>query len=345
MFQPWLIRANQDAQGHQILDASKLPALHAAVMRACADAHGIIEDPRACTFDPVSLRCQGADSTSCLSPAQVNAVRAIYREPTYRDVQLFDGGEPYGSELSWQGWMISAANDPGWRGDTAAGSLGRDYLRYMAHWRNPPASVSLQDVRFTPEGYERLEPLGGIYNATDPDLRAFRAHGGKLILYHGWADQAISPSSTLDYYAAVARQSGSYAATQQFSRLYMVPGLYHCPCGPYPTGDPASTINLMDELVDWVQNGKAPGTVSFPVSAQTTGTPVSSISVAPFNPLAPAPRNGGLNNGRAAPPAAGARSASAAAKISAKPHSANSPTPPNASTSSAPDHASSGCSA
>jgi tannase/feruloyl esterase len=220
MFQPWLIRANQDAQGHQILDASKLPALHAAVMRACADAHGIIEDPRACTFDPVSLRCQGADSTSCLSPAQVNAVRAIYREPTYRDVQLFDGGEPYGSELSWQGWMISAANDPGWRGDTAAGSLGRDYLRYMAHWRNPPASVSLQDVRFTPEGYERLEPLGGIYNATDPDLRAFRAHGGKLIPYHGWADQAISPSSTLDYYAAsraspaaMRRHSSSRACT------------------------------------------------------------------------------------------------------------------------------------
>jgi len=76
----------------------------------------------------------------------------------------------------------------------------------------------------------------------------------------------------------------------------MIPGLYHCPCGPYPTGDPATSIDVMDELVDWVQNGKAPGTVSFPVSGQSTGTPLSSLSVQPFNPLEPAPRNNGLNS-------------------------------------------------
>jgi hypothetical protein len=178
MFQPWLIRANVDAQGHQILDASKLPALHAAVRRACADARGVIADPRACTFDPATLQCpSGIDRADCLTPAQANVVRALYRGPTWRGYQLFDGGEPYGSELSWQGWMIGPASDAAWPGDTIAGSLGLDYLRYMAYWRNPPASFTLPDVEFTPDAYERLEPLGRIYNATSPDLRAFRAHG------------------------------------------------------------------------------------------------------------------------------------------------------------------------
>jgi hypothetical protein len=76
----------------------------------------------------------------------------------------------------------------------------------------------------------------------------------------------------------------------------MIPGLYHCPCGPYPTGDPASAVDLMDELVEWVENGKARGDVTFAVSGQTAGTPIASLTVAPFNPLARAPRNDGLNS-------------------------------------------------
>jgi hypothetical protein len=297
VYESWLIRANMDAQGRQILDASKLPALHAAVMRACANAQGVIEDPRSCTFDPAAISCPaGGDRPDCLTTAQVNVVRALYRGPTARGVQLFNGGEPYGSEISWQGWMITAANDPGYPGTTIAGGLALDYLRYMAYWRNPPSSFGLQDVEFSIDSYNRLQPMGDIYDATDPDLRAFRARGGKLILYHGWADQAISPWSTLDYYAAVADEMGGYNATQQFSRLYMVPGLYHCPCGPYPPGDPATSIDLMDDLVDWVQTGNAPGTVTFPVSSQTTGSPLTSLTVKPFNPLLPAPRNDGLNS-------------------------------------------------
>jgi feruloyl esterase len=187
--------------------------------------------------------------------------------------------------------MIAAANDPAYPNSTIAGGLALDYLRYMAYWRNPPSSFTLRDAEFSVDAYQRLQPMGDIYDSTDPDLRAYRARGGKLILYHGWADQAISPWSTLDYYAAVTNELGGYSTTQQFSRLYMIPGLYHCPCGPYPIGDPAAPVDLMDELVDWVQNGRAPGTVTFPVTGQT-----SSLSVKPFNPLLPAPRNDGLNS-------------------------------------------------
>jgi feruloyl esterase len=292
LYQAWLVRANMDAQGGQILDASKLPALHAAVMRECADAHGVIRDPRACTFDPASIQCPaGSDRPDCLTPAQVGAARRLYRGPTADGVQLFNGGEPFGSEVSWQGWMIGPAGDAAWPNDVISASIALDYFRYMAYWRNPPASFSLRDIRFTLDTYRGLQPLGRIYNANDPDLEAFRARGGKLILYHGWADQAISPWSSLDYYRAVAREMGGFAATQRFSRLYMIPGLYHCPCGPYPTGDPPATVDLMDELVGWVENRSAPGEVTLPVTSSS-----STLSVKPFNPLEPAPRNDGLNS-------------------------------------------------
>ena len=238
----------------------------------------------------------GVDRPACLTPAQVIAVRSLYRGPTSGGLNLYDGGEPYGSELAWQGWMVGPPADSAFPNDTIASSIGLDYYRYQAFWHNPPVSFTLRDVAFTADAYERLQPLGRIYNATDPDLSAFRAHGGKLILYHGWADQAISPWTSLDYYSALAHRMGGYQAAQRFSRLYMVPGLYHCPCGPYGTGDPASTINLMGALVDWVEHGTAPAAVTFPVTAQSTGTPITSLTVQPFDPLSPPPHNNGLNS-------------------------------------------------
>jgi hypothetical protein len=213
-------------------------------------------------------------------------VRALYRGPTYRGRQLYDGGQPYGSELAWDGWVTQPADDLGWPADTSAYGLSFGYHKHLAYWRNPPASFSLRDLRFTPALYRRLRPLAGLYDSTDPKLRAFRAHGGKIILYHGWADQGLPPWATTNYYAAVARRMGGYQAIQSFSRLYMIPGLYHCPspCGHVPTGDPAINVDLIDELIRWVEQGPPPQQVSFPVSEQTTGTPLTSLAVRPLQP-------------------------------------------------------------
>jgi feruloyl esterase len=296
--EPWFARANMDAHGHQILTAEKLPALHAAVMRACADAHGVIRDPRACTFDPATIRCPaGVDNSSCLTAAQVQMVRREYRGPT--DPQgrnLFDGGQPYGSELAWAFWLVMPAGDRNAPADTIAAQLGLDYLKYLAFWHNPPEAFSLRDVRFDVATYRRLEIVGGIYNATDPDLRAFRARGGKLLIYHGWADQAIPPFATVDYYRALAKQLGGYAAAESFSRLYLIPGLYHCPCGQSVDGDPATSVQFMQQLTNWVERGQAPAAISLPVTSQTTGVPLDALTVAPFNPLTPPPHNNGLNS-------------------------------------------------
>jgi feruloyl esterase len=298
LLEPWLARVNMNADGHQIFTAEKLPAPHAAVMKACADAHGVIRDPRACTFDPASIQCpSGVDSANCLTAAQVQVVREVYRGPS--DPQgrnLYDGGEPYGSELAWKVWVVNPASDQQAPADTTAAGFGLTYLKYLAFWNNPPDTYGLRDVQFTDAMYQRLEIVGGIYNATDPDLRAFRAHGGKLILYHGWADQAIPPFTSVDYYGAVVRYMGGYAATQSFSRLYMIPGLYHCPCGQPVDGDPATVVQFMPQLTNWVEHGKAPAAVDLPVTAQTTGLPLKTLTVTPFNPLNPPPKNNGLNS-------------------------------------------------
>jgi feruloyl esterase len=294
---PWVAAANLSAEGKQILTAEKLPALHAAVMAACADKTGVIEDPRACAFDPSSLRCpSGSDRSDCLTDDQIRVVRDEYRGPTDRDGHgLFDGGEPYGSELAWAGWLVMPAADAVAPADTYAAMIGLAYLNEMAFLTNPPGGYTLESVPFTPEMHKELEKLGGIYNATDPDLSLFRAHGGKLILYHSWADQAIPPFATLDYYRAVIRLVGGLPAAQGFSRLYMIPGLYHCPCGQPVDGDPATTVQFMPQLVAWVEHGDAPGSVTLPVTSQTTGAHLTSLTIDPFDPLK-APDNNGLNS-------------------------------------------------
>ena len=298
LFEPWAAAMNRNAEGKQILNAEKLPALHAAVMAACADAHGVIQDPRACTFDPASIRCtDAADQPNCLTDEQVKMVREEYRGP--HDAQghsLFDGGEPYGSELAWAVWLVMPAADAAAPGDTIAAALGINYLNNMAFWSNLTTDYTLGAVPFTAEMHRRLQQLAGIYNATSPDLELFNDRGGKIIIYHSWADQAIPPFATIDYYRAVANQMGGYEAIQSFSRLYMIPGLYHCPCGQPVDGDPATTVQLMPQLVNWVEHGQAPAEIVLPITAQTTGDHLTELRVPPFNPLQPAPHNDGFNS-------------------------------------------------
>jgi hypothetical protein len=295
---PWVAAANRNARGGQILTAEKLPALHAAVMAACADENGVIKDPRACTFDPASMRCPaGSDQPNCLTDEQIRVVRDEYRGPSDKEGRgLFAGGEPYGSELAWANWLIMPAADATAPADTYAAIIGLAYLNELAFWPNAEGDASLGAVPFTAEMRQRLEQLGGIYNATDPDLSAFRANGGKIIIYHSWADQAIPPFASIDYYRAVVRQAGGLPAAQSFSRLYMIPGLYHCPCGQPVDGDPATTVQFMPELVAWVERGEAPASITLPVTAQTTGAHLTSLRIDPFDPLKPAPENNGLNS-------------------------------------------------
>jgi feruloyl esterase len=239
----WLVAANTDPGGRQILAAGKIPALHAAVVQACGNARGIIADPRHCGFRPASIQCPpGQDTASCLTPAQVRAVREFYRGPTdKRGRSLYNGGQPYGSEVGWIGNFVQPAADTAAPADTTDAAMALNYLKYMAFWPNPPDDFTLADVKFTDTEFRKLNMLGdAIYNANNPDLRAFAAHGGKLILYHGWADQTIPPWSTLDYYAAVdGRRPPTYSRPAWSAKPRA--------CGRLAVG--RSTVRVLEELV------------------------------------------------------------------------------------------------
>src|SRR5215467_815438 len=141
----WLVTTNTGPGGHQILTAGKIPALHAAVIAACGNAHGIITDPRQCGFNPAFIQCPpGQDTNACLTPAQVRAVREFYRGPVdKRGRSLYNGGLPYGSELYWTDNFVQPASDTAAPADTFDAAIALNYLKYMAFRHNPPN-------RFTP---------------------------------------------------------------------------------------------------------------------------------------------------------------------------------------------------
>jgi len=284
----WVIEVNTGPLGREILTSDKLPALHAAVIKACANSNGLIEDPRSCGFNPASVQCApGTDTSSCLTPAQVRVAREFYLGPNDGHGNfLYPGGEPYGSELAWAGLAIDPSSDHEWPVDTHAYQVGENYLKYAAYWANPPSSFALKDFRFTVSSYYKLMPLAGIYDATDPDLSSFAKAGGKMIMYQGWADEEISPFGTVDYYRSVVQQAGGFATSQRFSRLYMVPAQYHCLTGGSPALSSGSGDSLMlSALENWVVHGTAPGAASFPLAQPTKTLPA--IVAKPLDPLVP----------------------------------------------------------
>ena len=294
----WVIRVNTGPGGREILTTEKLPALHAAVVAACGQGRGYVLDPRTCNFSPSSIECNGLVTNSCLTAAQVRVVASLYRGATDPAGQsLYPGGEPYGSELAWSLWFIKPSADRDWPHDTPAYRYAINYLKYLAYRVDPPKSYSLSQFPFTLSGYRKLTALSGLYDATNPDLSSFAADGGKLIIYQGWADQAIPPFGTVDYYKSVVDTAGGYQASQTFSRLYMIPAQYHCLVG----GDPAlASADLLTPLIDWVQHRTPPGTLSFSLAATKTSQNGSTddglMTVAPLDPLTPLPSgSNGLN--------------------------------------------------
>jgi hypothetical protein len=251
--QSWNALANTGPDGGPILTTGKLPALHRAVLADCDGADGLadgqIEDPRACTFDPASTRCTGADAPDCLTEAQVETVRKLYAGPRdERGRRLYPGGLAMGSEDAWAPWVVPAA--PG--AQTIVQGIALNTLKYLA-FRSPRPTMTLDDLEFDADTFRTTAEQAGIYDATNPDLSAFRARGGKLILWHGWADPAISPYGTVAYHHALTQRMGGRQATERFARLFMLPGVTHCGGGQAP-----NTIDALTPMLDWVERGVAP---------------------------------------------------------------------------------------
>jgi Tannase and feruloyl esterase len=245
------------------IPAKKLPAIQAAALAAC-DAldgvkDGVIEDPARCHYDPGVLLCKGPETDSCLTAPQITALKKLYAGGrTTNGKQIFPGYAPGGEGESggWGPWITGPAPEK-----SLMFYFGTQYFKDMV-FDNPAWDFHTFNVdRDTQTADERT---ARNLNATDPDLSRFRAHGGKLILYHGWSDAAIAAPNTINYYQSVVSKMGS-GETAGFVRLFMVPGMQHCGggSGPNSFGQFGPAMGDADHDVEaalerWVEQGTAP---------------------------------------------------------------------------------------
>ena len=267
-YHAWGVRTNSQPDGSPILTANKMPALAAAVIKACGDAQGLIVDPRVCKFDLSTITCKsGADDDSCLSPAQAEVVRKLWSGPVDAEGNHLSAGDmPIGSEAAWPGTMVP--KEAGQKMSLA--TVGDyqwsfDFPNYMAQF-GEPSGITNQTMKFDKASFEQLNALSALYDPTNPDLSAFAKHGGKLIIWQGWSDSGVSPYISLNYVKAVRGAMG--AAVDTFMALYMLPGVYHCNLYGGPT---TSQEDFLTPVIDWVEDGKAPDKVVVEYSASKDG--------------------------------------------------------------------------
>jgi hypothetical protein len=266
----WTVDADSDAQGRPVLDPKKLSLLRAAVAKACGDEKGLVTDPDACRFDPRGLQCPaGKQSASCLTEAEVTAIRKIYAPPTLKTGEkLLSAGQAYGSELFWafpdQNKLFTfqrQASGGMRRFDVIAGpqdddvDLDRDYSAIDKHFHYLQAST---------------------------DLSKFHEHNGKLILYQGAADTVVPSAMVQAYYETVQHNLGARTAADTL-RLFMVPGLGHCRNAPEldSPGFNAGEFDALSALEAWVEQGKQPDQI-IATKHDAQGKALRSLPLCPF---------------------------------------------------------------
>ena len=122
----------------------------------------------------------------------------------------------------------------------------------------------------------------GVLTATDPDLKEFFAHGGKLLLYHGWTDAGIAPQNSINYYDSVVGAMGGAEKVKNSMRLFMTPGMNHC-----FGGDGPFVFDTFTTLEQWVEKGKAPDQI---IAAHFPGGGAPSAKPDRTRPLCPYPQ-------------------------------------------------------
>lgn len=200
---------------------------------------GIMNDPSECDFDPRNLD---------LPAEKIAAIRAVYDGPQNSSGPVFHGW-PFGGEDEnggWGWWLAGPGQQEEGAPPSAAFGFGVDLLRYMvqhdAKWRYE--GFSFDDYR------ERVAVVESVLSAKSPDLDEFRRVGGKLLLYHGWSDSALSALATIDYVNAVYARDPT---ARDDVRLFLLPGVLHCAGGPGPW-----MVDYLDVIDRWVSNGVAP---------------------------------------------------------------------------------------
>jgi tannase/feruloyl esterase len=253
---------------------SKIAIIAAAVNASCDDGDGVkdgvLNDPRQCKFDPKTIECKAAeDADKCLTAPQVAALKALYDGLRDSKGQLLFPGYLPGAEDGSDGWGLWIT------GPAPAKSLmaffGQGYFSDLVYEKS---DWNFKTFNVDTDLKAAEAKTAAALNAINPNLKAFKARGGKLILYHGWNDPAIPALNTINYYESVIAKMGRKDA-DSFVRLYMVPGMLHCAGGPGADSfgqveklkfdDPHSVDAALEQ---WVEKGSAPGTI---IASKFTG--------------------------------------------------------------------------
>jgi len=269
--QMWVWQAtHNDAASY--IPPDKYSVLNKAALDACdgkdGAKDGLIQDPAKCHFDPGVVECKNGDGPGCLTRPQVEAARKIYSPvKNSRTGEYLLGPLMPGSELGW-GTMAGAQPFP----------YSVEFFRYLV-FKDPNWDYKNRPVNFDSDVLEANKPENKIIDANDPDLSRFVGHGGKLLLVGGWNDTAIAPSTNYDYYNAVVRKMGSKAKNSV--RLFMVPGMGHCPGG---NGASTFDIDTLSMLNRWRDSGKAPDETI--AQHKTNGQPDRKVLVCAYPKIA-----------------------------------------------------------
>jgi pimeloyl-ACP methyl ester carboxylesterase len=238
----WAARHLIGGDGQPIFTKDDLAVLHAGALRACdlSDGlrDGIIGDPLTCRFDPRSVQCKSDGAGQCLSPRQVAAAAAIYGGPTTSKGQPISTGGPFpGSEMGWYDILEDV-------------KFAEKFFRF-ALAESPLDGFPASEFDYD-EDYKRLG-LAGTFVSSNPDLRKFAQAGGKLLIVQGSNDVTKQSRAAIDYFQMVERVMGGAAATRDFARLFLIPGMDHV-----TGGDGAGAIDYLAAIEAWVSRKTAP---------------------------------------------------------------------------------------
>ncbi|MBN1238416.1 MAG: tannase/feruloyl esterase family alpha/beta hydrolase [Gammaproteobacteria bacterium] len=254
--QLWTAHATLTTPG-AVLSRGDFALVMDTVLAQCDAADGVedgmLTDPRSCDFDPAVLQCAGSRTDSCLSAPQIEALEKVYRgavNPRTGE-QIYSGLEPGGEgpQPGNPGWALLMNGEGPFPIDQAVIG-GMAFENDAWDWRTFDFDRDVEHVD---------AKLYGVLNAVSPDLRDFEAQGGKLIVYHGWNDPGVMPQQTIDYYEQIVDFAGKAtggdgaAFTDEYLRLFMMPGVGHCRGGAGP-----DQADFMDAIAAWVEDGRAP---------------------------------------------------------------------------------------
>ena len=255
----WDLKKLHATETSSDIPIEKLSVIGDAVLAQCDAIDGLedgsIEDPRACDPRPETLQCpHNHDAPNCLTTVQVNALKAIYGGPrNSKGEQLYPGFLPGGEtpDLSFNGWDAWLVANEDW--PSFSRFIMDGFLHYLAFTPDRPG-FNFNNFNFNTHPIA-MQSAAHLFNADNSNLAAYRQRGGKLLMYQGWSDVAQSALRTINYFEEVRHRYGK-STTNQFARLFMAPGMYHCDSGPGP-----NTFDKLSVLETWVERGQTPKSI------------------------------------------------------------------------------------